>query len=198
MVGARSYRSGSRARDDPGKALRGDRAHDPRAAGDDGVALHGMSRDGRPLRRGAQERRSDEALARELKFARHRHERLADGLRLRRRRSPGRVRRLGGELRARPRRAAPHVHRRRASASCSSQLQHGFDRFMALDAVAWHALQDADPRRHASGSCSGPSCGSFETMATPPTSSPTSRRTQRDGDRRPRLRRRARRRPARG
>ena len=44
------------------------------------------------------------------------------------------------------------------------RLGTAFDRFMALDAEAWEALQRA-ARRRPSGSCSAPRCATFDTMA---------------------------------
>ena len=89
-------------------------------------------------------RASDEALARELKFAvtdmngwqtAYGYD---DGA-FRGRGSSPRRRRSGDDLGA-----APNSSPTRASSALLSELQQQFDRFMALDVVAWRALQAGD------------------------------------------------------
>ena len=71
---------------------------------------------------------------------------------------------LGGEAPRRSRRRRPRRSPTRPRAGSSSRLQQNFRRFMELDAVAWHSLQNSDPDR-TKRILLGPELRQFETMA---------------------------------
>ena len=128
-----------------------------------GVALVGVRHARRPLRRrGAGERAAGGRARPEVRG--HRHERLADRLRLRRRPVPRPLRGLG---RGRPRRCSrgrAARSPRRPSVRCSTTLEREFAAFMALDEDAWSALQDDRPEE-TKRILLGPELEHFEAMA---------------------------------
>ena len=128
-----------------------------------GVALAAFGSLGDRSDEVAARRRAPGARAR-AEVRRHRHERLADRVRLRRRAQPAEVRGLGrahaGAARAARARAARAARARAARPSWAT----AFDAFMALDAEAYEALQagrEAETRRI----LLGPEIRNFEAMA---------------------------------
>ena len=163
-------------------------------AGDDGGRPARDGAAGRQLRRGAARGAESRVGRPRAQVPGHGRQRLADRLRLRRRRVPGALRRLRGRAARRARPGRGHASPTSASGRCSDELDAEFEAFMALDEVAWRSLQAVDSERDASGSCSAPSCGASRRWPPRPTSSPTYEAGAGGGHRR-RLRRRARRRP---
>ena len=116
-------------------------------AGDDRRGAARDVRDGRPLRRGAPERRARGARPRDQVLG-HRHERLADGLRLRRRPLPRPLPGLGGEAPRRPRRRRPRRSPTRPSRGSSSRCSRTSAASWSSTRSPGTALQNSDPAPH--------------------------------------------------
>ena len=152
------------ADDDPGEALRRDRAHDPRAAGDDRRGAHGMAQMGD---------RFDEVRAAGRRTSRSPASSSSGSPTSTAGRPPTATTsgRLAAAVRAlgRPSSGATWTARRRpsrarASRSCSAGSSRQFESFMALDAVAWKRLQAGDTER-TKQILLGPELRRFEAMA---------------------------------
>jgi hypothetical protein len=126
------------------------------------VALHGMGEMGDSFD-AVDTRARDEALARELKFGVTDMNGWQTAYGYDDGRSRPRFVRSAAELRRNLEQAA-HTFTQPRERSLLGSLQSGFDRFMALDVVAWRALQAGDTQR-TKAILLGPELVRFEAMA---------------------------------
>ena len=150
------------------------------------VALHGMGEMGNSFD-DVDARARDEALARELKFGVTDMNGWQTAYGYDDGRSRPRFVRSAAELRRNLEQAA-HTFTQPRERSLLSGLQSGFDRFMALDVVAWRALMAGDLQR-TKAILLGPELVRFEAMAAAAERLAVIRGAARRG-RKPRLRRR--------